>query len=325
GHACLVEDRVPRDHASREQCEADRVSRLALVPRERVAGEQERRGADEDRAHDRGGAGVLAQDEDRHDDGDERTRGARERIDDREVAAAAVGAIQEQEVERVDHAAREHQREVHRLDLVADIPGGARDDGRVDEERDQVGARDEARAAAAFLEDEVPACVDEGREEDESERERRHGFISRSRSRYCESSGSTAPRRRSPSIITTPASSVKSPARSFCRTSSTAMDWISETSPSWLAGLKSSGSHRSCTKRTSRCKPSGTEYSTRTAETQFRPASRPGAIPASSHASLRRVSSTLMPAEMRPPTRLSSLSGSTALFALRRAIHALTI
>src|SRR4029077_10680798 len=101
-------------------------------------------------------------------------------------------------------------------------------------ERDEVGRGDEPRAAAASLEQEIPARVDESGEQDQAQREARHGFMSRRRSRYWESSGSTAPSRRRPSIITTPASSVKSPASRFCSTSSTGMQRSSETSPSWL-------------------------------------------------------------------------------------------
>ena len=95
-------------------------------------------------------------------------------------------------------------REVRRADATI---------GSVDRERHQVRRGDEPRAAAALLQQEVPARVDEGGEEDQAQREGRHGFMSRRRSRYCGSSGSTAPRRSRPSIITTPASSVKSPAR----------------------------------------------------------------------------------------------------------------
>jgi hypothetical protein len=44
-------------------------------------------------------------------------------------------------------------------------------------------------------------------------------------------------------------------------------------------------------------------------------------IPASSHDSLTTVSAIVVPAAMPPPTRLSSIPGSIALVALRRASH----
>ena len=144
------------------------------MPRERVAGEKEGGGDDEDGAGERQGAGALAQDHDGHGDGEEGPRGPRQRVDDGKVATASIGAVEKQEVGGVDDAAQEHQGEVHGPEVVALDPGRARDHRRVGDEGDEAGRGDQAGPAAALLEQEFPARVDEGGGEDEGEGEPGH-------------------------------------------------------------------------------------------------------------------------------------------------------
>ena len=99
---------------------------------------------------------------------------------DGEVAEIRLLPVEEEEVRGVDEAAAGHEGQVQRLEGVAALePEHGQDERRVDDEGQRGSGRDQARAAAALLQQVVPACMDKGGGEDEAQRQAGHGLVRR--------------------------------------------------------------------------------------------------------------------------------------------------